>query len=77
MPNGGQFSHMDAHRIYDFTVVHMFKCLLNLGPRAVNMLQAPRHLNLALWIVTAATKLFSALPRLARDKIVARLNLQL
>jgi len=36
MPNG---SHMDDHRIYDLTVVHMFKCILNLGPRAVDMLQ--------------------------------------
>jgi len=31
---------MDAHRIYYFKVVHMFKCILNIGPRAVNMLRA-------------------------------------
>jgi len=34
-------SHMGAHRIYDLTVVHLFKPISNLGPRAV-MLQAPR-----------------------------------
>jgi len=39
---------MDAHRIYDLTVVHLFKCIFNLGPRAVNMLRAPRYLNPAL-----------------------------
>jgi len=37
MPNG---SHMDAHRIFDQTVVHLFKCILKLGPCADNMLQA-------------------------------------
>ena len=41
-------SHMDTHRIYDLTVVHLFKCIFNLGPRALHMLQAPRHLNPAL-----------------------------
>jgi len=30
MPNG---SNMDAHKIYDLTVVHLFKVFLNLGPR--------------------------------------------
>jgi len=30
-------SHMDAHRICDLTVVHLFKRIFNLGPRAVNM----------------------------------------
>jgi len=39
---------MDTHRIFDLTVVHLFKRICNLGPRAVYMLQAPRHLNLAL-----------------------------
>jgi len=42
MPNG---SDMDTHRIYDLTVVHLFKCIFDLGPRAINMLQAPRYLN--------------------------------
>jgi len=37
---------MDAHIIYDLT---MFKCNFNLGPRAVYMLQAPRHFNPALY----------------------------
>jgi len=32
MPNG---SHMDARRIYDLTVVHLFKYNFNLGPHAV------------------------------------------
>jgi len=41
-------SHTDVHRIYDLTVVHLFKCFYKLGPRAVDMLQAPRHLNPAL-----------------------------
>ena len=44
-------SHMDAHRIYDLTVVHLFKCIFNLGPRAVDMLRALRYLNPALLIV--------------------------
>ena len=39
VPNG---SHMGYHEIYDF------KCIFNLEPRAVNMLQASRHLNPAL-----------------------------
>ena len=45
MPNG---SHMDGHVIYDLRVVHLFKCMFELGPRAVNLLQAPRSLNPAL-----------------------------
>jgi len=49
MPNG---SHMDAHRIYDLTVVHLFKCIFYLWPRAVNTLQALRHLNPALVLST-------------------------
>jgi len=36
---------MDAHRIYDLTVVHLCKCIFNLGPRGLNMLQAPRYFN--------------------------------
>jgi len=44
-------SHMDAHRIYDLTVVHLFKCIFNLGPRAVDMLRALRYLNPVLLIV--------------------------
>ena len=36
---------MDAHYIYD---EHLFMCIFNLGPLAVNMLQAPRCLNPAL-----------------------------
>jgi len=47
MPNR---SHMDAQRIYDLTVVHLFKCILNSRPRAVDMLQASRYLNSALTI---------------------------
>jgi len=27
-------SHMDPHIIYDLTVVYLFKCIFNLGPRA-------------------------------------------
>jgi len=45
LPNG---SHMLAHRVYDLTVVHLFKRILNLGPRAVKMLRDPRYLNLVL-----------------------------
>jgi len=45
MPNGG---HMDAHKIYDLTVVHLFKCICIVGPRVVIMLQAPRYHNPAL-----------------------------
>jgi len=41
-------SHMDVYRIYDLTVVYLLKCIFNLGPRAVMMLQAPRYLNPAL-----------------------------
>jgi len=32
IPNG---SHMDARRTYDLKVVHLFKYIFNLGPRAV------------------------------------------
>ena len=39
---------MDAHIIYDLTVAHLFKCNINLGPRDINTLQAPRCLNPAL-----------------------------
>jgi len=31
---------MDAQRIYDLTVVHLFKRIINLGSGAVSMLQA-------------------------------------
>jgi len=41
-------SRMDGHIIYYLTVVHLFKCIFNLGARAVHMLLAPRHLNPAL-----------------------------
>ena len=43
-------SHMDARKVYDLTAVHSYKikCIYNLGPRAVNMLQDPPHRNLAL-----------------------------
>jgi len=41
-------SHMDVRIIFDLTVLHSFKCIFNLGPRDVNMLQAPRYLNLPL-----------------------------
>jgi len=34
---------MDAHIIYDLTVAHLFKCNINLGPRDINTLQAPRY----------------------------------
>jgi len=41
---------MDARKVYDLTAVHSYKikCIYNLGPRAVNMLQDPPHRNLAL-----------------------------
>jgi len=39
MPNGNG-SSMDSHRIYDLTVIYLFKCIFNLGDRAVTMLQA-------------------------------------
>jgi len=29
---------MDTNRIYNLTVVRLFKCIVNLWPRAVNML---------------------------------------
>jgi len=35
---------MDAHSIYDLIVIHLFKCIFNLGTRAFDMLQAPRYL---------------------------------
>jgi len=38
MPND---IHMDPYIIY----FHLFKCVDNLGPRAVNMLQVPPHLH--------------------------------
>jgi len=41
-------SHMDTHIIYDLTVARLFTCIFNLGLRAVDMLQAPYHLNQAL-----------------------------
>jgi len=45
MPNGNQ---IDSHRIYDLTVIHLFKGIFDLGPRAVKMVQAPRYLDRAL-----------------------------
>jgi len=45
-------SHRDVYRIYDLTVVHLFKCIITLGPPAVNMPQAPRSLNPARSIKT-------------------------
>ena len=39
---------MNAHIICDLTVVHFFKCIFNLGPRAVDMLRTPRYHNPAL-----------------------------
>jgi len=47
MPNG---SRMDARKMYDLTVGHLFMCIFNLGPHAVNLLQAPRYLNPALTV---------------------------
>jgi len=45
--------------IYDLTVVRLFKCVFNLGPRAFDMLQAPRHLNSALsWSSFHRSKFF-------------------
>jgi len=44
MQNG---RHMDVNRIYDLSVVHLFKCFLTYAP-ALFMLQAPHHLNPAL-----------------------------
>jgi len=41
-------SHVDAHIICDLTVVHLFKCIFNLGSRAVITLRAPGYLNQAL-----------------------------
>jgi len=45
---------MHAHKIYDLTVVHLFNCIFKLGPRAVNMLQAPRYHNPALTVLCSA-----------------------
>jgi len=39
---------MGVHRIYYLIVARLFKCICNLGPRAVNMLQAPLYLYPAL-----------------------------
>jgi len=44
-------SHMDARKICDLTVVHLFMCMFNLGHRTVNLQQAPRYLNPALEVV--------------------------
>jgi len=41
---------MNAHRIYDITVVDFFKRIFNLGSRAANIRQAPRYLNPALHV---------------------------
>jgi len=41
-------SHLDVRIIYDIKVVHFFKFIFNLGPRAVYMLRSQRHLNPAL-----------------------------
>jgi len=43
---------MDAHRIYDLTVVHLFKCIFDLRPRAINMLNAPRYRNAVLLLTS-------------------------
>jgi len=40
--------HVDDYIIYDLIVVHLFKCIFNLGPSAVYILRAPHHLNPAL-----------------------------
>jgi len=50
---------MKTHRIYDLTVVNLIKCICNLGSRAVNMLQAPRHFNPVLVVAKhLQTKIF-------------------
>jgi len=41
-------SHMDAHIIYDLTVVHLFKCILNLGP-ALLICYGPRATLIRHW----------------------------
>jgi len=43
------------HTICNLKVVHLFKCIFNLGPHAV-MLRAPRHLNPALRKVMSKTR---------------------
>jgi len=45
MPNG---NHMDAHTIYDLTVVHLFKSFFNLEPRIVKCYRPHFNLNPAL-----------------------------
>jgi len=66
MPNG---SHMDARKIYDLTVVHLSMSIFNLGPRAVNMLQAPRFLNLALCLIPVLIHMpYSNILALKRNK---------
>jgi len=45
---------MDAHRIYDLTVVHLFKCIFNLGPRAT---LTARHRAVVPKLVRAATQI--------------------
>jgi len=51
-------SHMDVHRICDLAVVHLFKCIFNLGPPRSFMLRAPRYLNPALFSLDYAYCLF-------------------
>jgi len=46
---------MDVYKIYDLTVVNLFKCVFNLGPRTVNMLQVPRCLNPAVAALVTTT----------------------
>jgi len=39
------------------TFVHLLKCIFDLEPRAVNMLQAPRYLNPTLiWVASCGPK---------------------
>jgi len=52
---------MDAHRTYDSTVVRLFNCIFILGLRAVNMIQASHHLNLALITTIARVDISSKL----------------
>jgi len=40
----------------DLKVVHLFKCIFNLGSRAVNMLRVPRYLNPVLPTATVIRK---------------------
>jgi len=51
-------SHMDVHRICDLAVVHLLKCIFNLGPPRSFMLRAPRYLNPALFSLDYAYCLF-------------------